>query len=582
MYIDFKKIRFKNVLSYGNRWTELDFTRGLNLIKAPNGSGKSTILDAINFCLFGKPFRNIKIQQLINKYNAKELIVECTFNINNDSYVITRGVKPTGFSFVKNGQEIDNLSSKKLNQEEIDKLLGINERLFKNIVGIAVTNNKPFLTMSIGDKRSLIESIFNIDVLSDMAKEVKKRNSMDKSEQRVKLSEKEGYDARISDNQKYIEQISQVIANFAETKENKIQNLRNDVVACEDAIARAKKNISLGNAHIEKVVNTAETPNTEKLTEINNKITLDNHDKTRIETTLKKLGNDAVCPLCGSELDAGHAKEHINDLKKQLKTIEKELPKLAKEKDEILELQRSYDGVQQKIAIVKQKMTEEEYRIKTKTEEIASINKKIEDAEAETCNFTTDEYQKNLEDLQKQVDTLVSEIAEIDHRCEIDNKLIEILGDEGLRMYFFKKLLPVLNQRINLYLKKFELQVTLEFDPYMNETIKTGNFVQDYNQFSGGERSRIDMAILLAFFDISKIISNWSCSILFIDEVMDSGVDNAGTEQFLSALHNIVTEDNKNIGIYIISHKLAEVQVSWDKIIEVQKKSMFSELKVGK
>ena len=139
MHVEFKTLKFKNVLSYGNRWTEIDFTSGLNLIKATNGSGKSAILDAINFCLFGKPFRNIKIGQLINKYNAKNLVVGMTFQINKDEYEIIRGLKPGIFKLARNGNEIDDLSSKRLNQEEIEKLLGtdnteeLKELLYENI-----------------------------------------------------------------------------------------------------------------------------------------------------------------------------------------------------------------------------------------------------------------------------------------------------------------------------------------------------------------------------------------------------------------------------------------------------------------
>jgi DNA repair exonuclease SbcCD ATPase subunit len=181
---------------------------------------------------------------------------------------------------------------------------------------------------------------------------------------------------------------------------------------------------------------------------------------------------------------------------------------------------------------------------------------------------------------QEKVDVIQKNIDEITHKIEVDSKLIEVLGDEGLRMYFFKKLLPVLNHKINHYLQKFELPVTLEFDSFMNETIKTGKFQQEYNQFSGGERCRIDMAILLSFFEISKIISNWSCSILFIDEILDSGVDQSGIEQFISTLYNIVSEENKELGIYLISHKLTDVQVNWNEVIEIEKKSLFSELKV--
>ena len=208
------------------------------------------------------------------------------------------------------------------------------------------------------------------------------------------------------------------------------------------------------------------------------------------------------------------------------------------------------------------------------------MKKKIEEIKNKKCELTLDEQQSLIDELTEKVNILQQTIKDITHKIEVDNKLIEVLGDDGLRMYFFKKLLPVLNHKINHYLQKFELPVTLEFDSFMNETIKTGKFQQEYNQFSGGERCRIDMAILLSFFDIAKIISNWSCSVMMIDEILDAGVDQDGISQFISTLYNIVSEENKDLGIYVISHKLSDVQVAWNETIEITKKSLYSELKI--
>ena len=210
----------------------------------------------------------------------------------------------------------------------------------------------------------------------------------------------------------------------------------------------------------------------------------------------------------------------------------------------------------------------------------AKLVKKIEEIKNKKCELTLDDQEALVVELQEKVDVIQKNIDEITHKIEVDSKLIEVLGDEGLRMYFFKKLLPVLNHKINHYLQKFELPVTLEFDSFMNETIKTGKFQQEYNQFSGGERCRIDMAILLSFFDIAKIISNWSCSVMMIDEILDAGVDQDGISQFISTLYNIVSEENKDLGIYVISHKLSDVQVAWNETIEITKKSLYSELKI--
>lgn len=558
----------------------MDFHSGLNLIKAQNGSGKSTILDAINFCLFGKPFRNIKMNQLINKYNDKNLEVFMTFQIGNDEYEIMRGLKPTLFELKKNGQSIDALSSKKLNQGEIDKLLGINERLFKNIVGIAVTNNKPFLSMSIGDKRALIESIFNIDILSEMGKEVKKRNTLDRSEQRLKITELDGYNGRISDNQASIEKIRNYIDQFEDNKKKELDKLTDEISAFDTKIKNNIKNIKLGEDKIESLKGKYEAPSDEEFASLAKSLGVAEHERASITKTLKTIGDATECPICGSTLDEGHAKEHIDKLKADLKVLdENTIPNLKKleteynaKKNAALENQKIIDEITDRVK-------EQIFNKGVYEKSIEDLKKKIEEIKNKKCELTLDEQQRLIDELTEKVNILQQTIKDITHKIEVDNKLIEVLGDEGLRMYFFKKLLPILNGKINHYLQKFELPVTLEFDSFMNETIKTGRFEQQYNQFSGGERSRIDMAILLSFFDISKIISNWSCSFMMIDEILDSGVDQDGISQFIATLYNIVTEENKELGIYVISHKLSEIQVPWNEYIEINKKSLFSELK---
>ena len=521
------------------------------------------------------------MNQLVNKYNDKNLEVIMTFKIGLDNYEIMRGLKPTLFSLKKNGQEIDSLSSKKLNQGEIDKLLGINERLFKNIVGIAVTNNKPFLSMSIGDKRTLIESIFNIDILSEMAKEVKKRNTLDKSEQRLKITELDGYNGRIQDNQNNIDKIRTYIEQFEDNKKNELEHLKGEIDKFDDKIKKNINNIKLGEDKITAMKKDLDVPSDEEMASIAKSLGVAEHERSNIMKTLKTIGDASECPICGSQLDEGHAKEHIDKLKADLKVLDEDtIPNLKKLESEFNAKKNAANENQKIIDEITDRVKEQMFNKSTYEKSIEDLKEKIEEIKNKKCELSLDDQEKVVAELQEKVESLQQQIDEITHKIEIDLKLIDVLGDEGLRMYFFKKLLPILNHKINHYLQKFELPVTLEFDSFMNETIKTGKFQQEYNQFSGGERCRIDMAILLSFFDISKIISNWSCSILIVDEVFDSGVDQDGISQFISTLYNIVTEENKDLGIYVISHKLSDVQVAWSECIEINKKSLFSELKI--
>ena len=579
MHINFESLRFRNVLSYGNKWSEFVFEPGLNLIRASNGSGKSAILDAINYGLFGKPFRNIKIGQLVNKYNKKNMVVNVKFSIGQNHYEITRGYKPDIFNLNINGNDVENMASKRLNQEEIEKLIGINEKLFKYIVGIAVTNSKPFCTMSVGDKRALIESTFNIDVLSSMAKEVKRRNTINESDLRIKLTENNGLQNSIKDNEEYIVKIQKYIEQFDENKKATCEELASTIKQFEAAIAQQQANIKKGNAAVERQATKQTLPSSEETYRVNADIGAAEHSKKLIEKNLREVGTGALCPLCGSELDSGHAAEHIKELKAELKALtETKLPSLYAEQTKLAEQKQAYDEIQSKIFLIKQKVLAEEVKMNSNTSQLEKFKVQLTNEQNKQCDFSTAEYETKLAKLKTDAASLAKDISETEHKIKIDNKLSEILGDEGLRMYFFKKLLPILNSRINYYLKKFELPATLELDSSMQEKIMTGRFEQAYQQFSAGERARIDMAILLSFFDISKMISNWSCSLLFVDEVLDNGVDNSGTEQFLSTFYSIVTEQDKNVGIYIISHKLSDIQINWSNVIEIRKKSMFSEI----
>lgn len=585
MYIEFKKIRFKNILSYGNQMTELDFNNGINIVTAANGSGKSTILDALTFCLFGKPYRDIKLNNLINEINEKDLYTEVTFNIGKDSYTIARGLKPTILEITKNGQQLDLLSSKKLNQDEIDKLLGINIRLFKNIVATNVTNNTPFLSMSIGDQRALIENIFNIDILGLMCKDVKKRKTVNAANQQIKINEMGYINGRIEDNNRYIENMQKYIANFNETKEAAVNRIKQQIEDAQGKLTKAMKNVTTGQKALEKhIAELGTAPDSTVYGELSTKLGGATADKTRIEKTLKGLSTKNECPICGSPLNEGHAKQHIIQLNEELKNISETLiPQLTAG---INEYQTQYTEHKRKsefITTIQTKLREESNLVTDLQNRIASLNDSLVEEQNKECSISLDEYHDALKTLSAQLATVEQEINEYQHKIDIDNELVNILGDTGIKQYFFKKLILILNKNVNDFLHKFELPVKITFDDQMKVVMMKGRYPRIYNQFSGGERSRIDMSILLSFFNTSRIISNWSCNIIFIDEILDQNIDDKGMDLFLATLYNIVNENKKKkLGIYIISHKIKELKIAINSTIHVDKKpGGFSSLTVN-
>lgn len=582
MRIKIEKIKFRNLLSYGNSFTEFEFKSGLNLIKAQNGSGKSAIIDAISFALFGKPYRNIKMMQLINNINDKDLEVVINFSDDNDSYEMGRGLKPNKFWLKKNGENLELLSSKRLNQDEINKIIGIDFEMFKNIVCVATTYNKSFLSCNPYEKRTLVENIFNINVLAEMLKEVKKRNTVNKTKQKTELATYNGLVDNLTTTTKFYKDVSAKLKSFNADKNAKILAKRADIDGYADELLTHEKNIKIGEQKIvefEEKVKDKETVD-DTIHKAKTDIMLAEAKIKDIDAKLKKLST-ATCPICGSDLCSGHPLEYKKQLIEEKASEEQ---KVTESKNIITEFgtrKSDIDKFSDLIEKIKLKLVGERHKKTTLTETI----KKTEDdiVELGKSSFTVDveQYKSKITELEERKKALKLELDEIEKTIIMDEHLIRILGDNGVRVYFFDKLLPVLNGKVNYYLNKFELPLSFEFDNMLNAKITRGRYEMSYEQFSCGEKQRIDMSILLSFFDISKSISNWSCSVLFLDEVLDSGVDGSGLANFLSVLNNIVHEENEDdTGIYLISHKLQDSNIDFDSIVEITKKQLFSEIKV--
>lgn len=585
MFVEFKKLSFCNIMSYGASGAEIDFQAGLNTIKAANGSGKSSILDALTFVLFGKPYRDIKLSELVNTSNGKGLEVTCEFKIGTDLYMIRRGLKPAIFEIYKNGKEMDMLSTKKLNQDEIDKLLGINLRLFKNIVAVAVTNNKPFLSLPIGDKRALIENIFNIDVLGSMCKDVKKRKTVNNTELDLKTTERRGVVNSIEDNESYIENMRRYIASFNEVKDANIKTIRENIDKYRKEIDKRTKNLAIAESKIKELTEEIGTvPDRTVGESLNLEIGKAQSVIDNINNTLSRLKKSRLCPVCNSPLDEGHARKHIEGMLAEKKAMEKEtLPGLMERYRAYSDTVKTYQEKQSFIQTIRDKARTEEITRSTLETELNKAKQNLEKESGKACPASVDSYVEKLNALRAQSEELSKDIDLLTEKILIDTQLIKILGDDGIKSYFFKKLIKVLNKSVNEYLNKFELKnTTIEFDETMAETMTTNLVPRTYSSYSSGERTRIDMSILLAFFDISRQISNWSCNLLFIDELLDSGVDTAGIVCFINTLNDMIKLNTKKLCIYMVSHKLDNIYINISTCIEIKKEHDYSILTITK
>lgn len=532
--------------------------------------------------LFGKPYRSIKLGDLVNRFNGKDLEVQVEFEIDKDVYTISRGYKPAKFAITKNGQELNILSAKKLNQEEIDKLLGINYILFKNIVAVASTYNKPFLMLAAGERRTLVETIFNIYVLALMLKEVKSRTTINKTQQKLNVSNLTGLNEQKTSAEKFANDTAKILQQFEINKQNTLNKISSDISTAQSTIERCNKNISIADKKFVELQNKIDsTEAVNELAEINAKKNFVAGRIAELDDNIAAMQANTKCRICNSDLTGEHAAAHIKEMQEEL----------CEQNSIFLDNSRKIE-LEKLIADIKKNKSLYDTLILKKAEQVSLLNTSKTDlknyenekvkTEASVCDIDVQQYKAQLDSINARITNLSTEIDNLDKKMKMDSVLSDILSDDGIKTYFFEQLLPQLNCQVNKYINAFGLQVTLEFDTSLEAKIQQGKYECEYMGFSNGERARIDMAILLSFFDISRNISNWSCNVLFIDEVMDNGVDSDGIESFISTLYNVVTGNlNKHdIGIYLISHKLTNSDVAWDSVVDIVKTNRFSELKV--
>lgn len=532
--------------------------------------------------LFGKPYRSIKLGDLVNRFNGKDLEVQVEFEIDKDIYTISRGYKPAKFAITKNGQELNILSAKKLNQEEIDKLLGINYILFKNIVAVASTYNKPFLMLTSGERRTLVETIFNIYVLALMLKEVKSRTTINKTQQKLNVSNLTGLNEQKTSAEKFANDTAKILQQFEINKQNTLNKIGSDISTAQSTIERCNKNISIADKKFVELQNKIDsTEAVNELAEINAKKNFAVGRIAELDDNIAAMQVNTKCPICNSDLTGEHAAAHIKEMQEELY----EQNSIFLDNSRKIELEKLIADITKNKSLYDTlilKKAEQVSLLNTSKTDLKNYENEKVKTEASVCDIDVQQYKDQLDLINARITNLSTEIDKLDKKMKMDSVLSDILSDDGIKTYFFEQLLPQLNCHVNKYINAFGLQVTLEFDKSLAAKIQQGKYECEYMGFSNGERARIDMAILLSFFDISRNISNWSCNVLFIDEVMDNGVDSDGIESFISTLYNVVTGNlNKHdIGIYLISHKLTNSDVAWDSVVDIVKTNRFSELKV--
>jgi DNA repair exonuclease SbcCD ATPase subunit len=577
MYIDFKYIKFKNLNSYGNSYTYFEFENGFNLISGKNGQGKSSIIDALCFVLYGVPYRKINIKDLINRKNKKNLVVNTKFIIGNDTYEITRGIKPDILEIKKNDLELDLLHSKKLIQEEIEKIINVNLVLFKNIISLSINYNKPFLSLTQPEKRDIIENIFNIKIFGFIVKQLKTNNTTLKTDFKLNKSNLTYLEDSLKSLKENLRKLEVEQDSYTTQKNKELDNILNQYKSTFTKIKNSTKNISILKQKIEQE-NIKLLPENSNLESLNSKIIQGNFEIKNLNKDKSFLDSNDVCSVCKSDITPDHKNKHLSDIDSKLKKIKKSLDKYQIEYTEGKQIQESNKILKESIRKLDTDIRMKSNDVSIYTDELTRLKKLYKDKKNQTVNFNIFDLKSEFDSKKESYKELHSKTKSIKEELDINENIFNILGEDGIKSYFLSKLIPILNKKINDNTNYFDIPISIEFDNLMNEKINSivKNESIDYMSFSEGEKKRIDISILLSFLEMTKLISNFSTNLLFFDELLDSSTDESGLEKIIKLIKQ---NFKKSMCIYVITHRNNDYE--FDNVYTIEKRDSFSHIVKG-
>lgn len=570
MSILFKKIRWKNFLSTGNIFTEVFLNKSKStLIVGNNGAGKSTMLDALSFVLYGKPFRKINKPQLMNSINGKNLVVEVEFAIGKHEYKIVRGIKPSVFEVYQNNSLINQNADSKEYQELLEKqILKMTHKSFSQIVILGSASFTPFMQLSSAHRREVIEDLLDIQVFSTMntllkskMQQIKEdiiRNDMsiNSLEQQIDL-QLQNIEKLRANNQEIIEQHRQNISKYQQEliiHNNEKAKLDDEVKVCLGLISDQDKV-------------------TGKLRSLNNVEVRLIEKKNSVEKDIMFYETHESCPTCKQGLDDSFKDTKIGNHHYKLREIEDALVKLKDEKQACESRMNEISTHMVKFNELQMQQFNNTQQIKTCHSFIDSHNASIKQIEQHITKQQEDTTQ--IDDLKQQLEHSINEKTELSKRKGIYDQAALILKDTGIKTKIIKQYVPVMNKLINKYLASMDFFVNFELNENFEEKIKSRYRDEfSYASFSEGEKLRIDLALLFTWRAISKLRSSASTNLLIMDEIFDSSLDTSGTEEFLKIIETLASDTN----IFVISHKSDSLYDKFHSVIKFEKHKNFSRI----
>jgi DNA repair exonuclease SbcCD ATPase subunit len=568
--INFKKVRYKNFLSTGQQFIEIDLQKAnTTLVIGENGAGKSTMLDALCFGLFQRPFRNIKKDQLINSLNEKECVVEVEFTVGQKDYKIIRGIKPNTFEIWCDGDMLNQDAAQRDYQKHLEQtILKLNFRSFTQVVILGNASFVPFMQLRARHRRQVVEEILDIEIFSKM--NLMFREKAKAQDEIIKQDDFEYsiLDTKIEDKKKYIDDISNRSKDLADSKKAELNKSITDIANYQEDVKKVRTDI----AELQKQI-LDETKVNDKHKQLHNL-------EAKLENTCSKHKKDlgffethSDCPVCQQAIDEafkstmiGKKTEKIQELESALGQIDKEIKTNEMKLDTI---NKTMVSIREKELLIN--------RYETSIEEIKKQSVRLgqEIADLTNENVSTAEQTGELNQLQEQlVETDVKKKKDKEHKVYIDTARA-LMQDTGIKTKIIKQYLPIMNQYINKYLADMDFFVNFTLDEEFNETIRSRYRDEfNYHSFSEGEKLRIDLSILFTWREIAKLKNSTNTNLLILDEIFDSSLDTSGTDEFMRILHTTMGKEN----VFVISHKGDTLIDKFPRVLKFEKHKNFTRM----